>query len=198
MKLVAQGYDQLVDAYLADRGTVEGSGWLERLIAALPPGGRVLDLGCGAGVPVARTLVEHGFSVSGVDISPGQVERARGLVPGADFQVGDMTALEFAPESFDGVCAFYSLIHVPREFHAVILGKVARWLRPEGKAMLVLGAEDWEGREAYLDGVEMFWSHYGLEENRRLLALAGLAELDSEIVPDPPGAHWFVLAERAR
>ena len=193
---MACSYDRLVDAYLVDRGGVDHSGWLARFMDALPPGGKVLDLGCGAGVPVARTLVDRGFDVAGVDLSPGQIERARELVPEATFQVGDMTKAEFAAESFDGICAFYSIIHVPRERHAAIMKNVARWLRPEGKALLVFGADDWEGREPYLDGVEMFWSHYGIDRNRALLAEAGLSELDSSIVPDPPGAHWFVLLGR--
>lgn len=43
--------------------------WLERFAALLPPGGRVLDLGCGSGDPIARWLIGHGFALTGVDMS---------------------------------------------------------------------------------------------------------------------------------
>ena len=56
----------------------------------------MLDLGCGNGVPVARELSAR-FAVTGVDLSPVQVERARALVPGARFVCADMTAVEFEP-----------------------------------------------------------------------------------------------------
>ena len=52
----------------------------------------VLDLGCGCGVPVARRLARR-YAVTGVDLSPVQVERARTLVPNATFICADMAAL---------------------------------------------------------------------------------------------------------
>jgi 2-polyprenyl-3-methyl-5-hydroxy-6-metoxy-1,4-benzoquinol methylase len=49
----------------------------------------VLDLGCGAGVPVAREMIARGFKVTGVDISAQQIEQARRNVPEAQFIEGD-------------------------------------------------------------------------------------------------------------
>ncbi len=193
--IVRDGYDRLVDAYLENRGEYDTSGWVDRFASRVQPGGTILDLGCGAGVPVARTLVEKGFEVTGVDLSPGQIERARQLVPSGNFVAADMTEVEFPARTFDGICAFYSIIHVPREKHAALFASVRRWLRPSGVALLVLGAEDWEGEEEYLEGVPMAWSHFGLDENRRLLEAVGLQVIDEGIVPDPPGAHWFVLVQ---
>jgi ubiquinone/menaquinone biosynthesis C-methylase UbiE len=43
---------------------------VEQLLERLPGGARVLDLGCGTGVPTARQLVDGGCGVTGVDISP--------------------------------------------------------------------------------------------------------------------------------
>lgn len=191
--IVRDGYDRLVDAYLVNRGEYDTSGWLERFMGHLKSGGRVLDLGCGAGVPVAKALADNGFEVTGLDISPGQIARARELVPSGTFEVKDMTAAAFPPGSFDGVCAMYSIIHVPRVRHAALYGSIRSWLKADGAALLVLGSQDWEGEEEYLEGVPMMWSHFGLEENRRLLTASGLAVIEEGIVPDPPGAHWFVI-----
>lgn len=54
--------------------------WMERFVALLPPGGAVLDLGCGSGQPMARHLLERGFAVVGVDSSPTLIAK---WVPGA-------------------------------------------------------------------------------------------------------------------
>ena len=81
-EIVRRGYDALSYRYRADDA---GPGGYAACLAALrervPPGGAVLDLGCGCGVPVARELAGHGLAVTGVDLSEAQVRRARRLVP---------------------------------------------------------------------------------------------------------------------
>ncbi len=101
------------------------------LLKRLPPGADVLDLGCGAGLPSTACLARR-FTVTGIDISPSQVERARLNVPGATFINADMTAVHLPESSFDAVVAFYSIVHVPRDQHATLLRSIASWLRPGG------------------------------------------------------------------
>src|SRR5690349_20498164 len=93
--IVAQGYDRIADAYLARFGqsTVRDAK-LAGLLKKLPAGAMVLDLGCGAGEPVARELVAHGFRVTGVDASLGQIEPARRNVPEASFVHADMSCVQ--------------------------------------------------------------------------------------------------------
>jgi 2-polyprenyl-3-methyl-5-hydroxy-6-metoxy-1,4-benzoquinol methylase len=75
-QLVALGYDCIADTYLErfGRSSVR-TAKLAELIEQLPADASVLDLGCGAGIPVARELVRLGFDVTGVDASEGQIER---------------------------------------------------------------------------------------------------------------------------
>jgi ubiquinone/menaquinone biosynthesis C-methylase UbiE len=97
-RLVTAAYDAIADAYLERFGvsTVRQK-WLRRLLARLPvTGGRVLDLGCGAGIPVARELESLGHTVVGIDGSAQQIARARQNVPRATFIEGDMCELAFA------------------------------------------------------------------------------------------------------
>ena len=83
--IVIAGYDHVGGAYAAARPSQpQAPGLLGRLLAGLPATPKVLDAGCGAGVPVARLLVER-CEVVGTDISPVQVELARGNVPKAKF-----------------------------------------------------------------------------------------------------------------
>src|SRR5215210_6753077 len=61
---VACGYDAIADVYLTRYGTsAVRDRWLRRLLELLPPRARVLDLGCGAGLPVAKELSAHGVAV---------------------------------------------------------------------------------------------------------------------------------------
>src|SRR6185436_5933856 len=87
-------------------------GWLR---PELTPEARVLDLGCGCGVPLTKALAEAA-NVVGVDFSGVQLRRARQLLPPAAALLrADMTALEFKPGAFRAVVAAYSIIHVPLE-----------------------------------------------------------------------------------
>jgi SAM-dependent methyltransferase len=181
--VVARGYDLAAEAYSArfSRSSVRDY-WLAGLIALAPAGARALDLGCGDGLPAARELTAHGFEVIGVDGSARQIERAIGNVPAAKFMIADMRSVEFPPESFDVISAFYSITHVPRDEHAALLGRIAGWLRPGGLFVASLGAdnlEDWRGEWL---GVEMFFSHYDAETNKRLVRDAGLVLEQAEVV----------------
>src|SRR5436853_7848992 len=115
-RVVADGYDQVADRYLTWSALRPSPARLRALRLAderIAAGAAVLELGCGAGVPMTATLAA-GRRLTGVDISPGQIARARRNVPGAEFHVADMTVLDLPASSLDAVVAFYSLTHVPR------------------------------------------------------------------------------------
>ena len=176
-RIVAEGYDQIIDRNLKQfgRSTVRAQK-LEELIEGLSAGASVLDLGCGTGTPVARELAERGFSVTGVDGSQGQIDRARRDVAKARFIQADMAAVEFSPETFDAVCAFYSLTHVPFEEHAALFKRIASWLRPGGRFVASFGTAkgNWSGEWL---GVPMFFSHDDPLRTQQLIVEAGF-ELD--------------------
>ena len=65
-------------------------------LEGLPPGARVLDLGCGTGTPIARHIVDQGFRLTAVDQSQKMLEIARQVVPDAEFIHGDMIDLALA------------------------------------------------------------------------------------------------------
>ena len=115
-RIVADGYDAIAERYFAwsdARPSPPRLAWLARTLERVPAGSEVLDLGCGAGVPMTRALAD-GRAVTGVDISARQIELARAAVPGARFIHADMTGLDLPSDSLDAVVAYYSLTHVPR------------------------------------------------------------------------------------
>ena len=114
--LVRRGYDAISRAYRGDDGSAAASsaedvsryaGWIEELARLLPAGGRVVDLGCGAGIPATRELTGRGLQVLGVDFSAVQLHRARVLVPAARLVQADIAELGLRPASADAVVAFY-------------------------------------------------------------------------------------------
>ncbi|HET7271723.1 MAG TPA: class I SAM-dependent methyltransferase, partial [Rubrobacter sp.] len=122
-RTVERGYDRMAEQYLATKDQEDplALAALEDLASLVPPRATVLDLGCGAGVPVTRWLSDREFAVTGVDVSARQLELARSNVPTATFIKADMIELSFAPETFDAVVAFHSIIHVPRTDHPALL-----------------------------------------------------------------------------
>jgi SAM-dependent methyltransferase len=181
--VVARGYDILAATYLERYGHSRvRDRWLDELIARLPEDARVLDLGCGAGVPVARQLTERGFDVVGVDGSISQIELARRNVPVAEFMHADMTDVDFVSASFDAVAAFYSITHVPREEHATLLRRIVNWLKPGGLFVASLGSGECPGWTGEWSGAEMFFSHYDAGANERLVRDAGLKIEHAELV----------------
>jgi 2-polyprenyl-3-methyl-5-hydroxy-6-metoxy-1,4-benzoquinol methylase len=176
-RTVESGYDRMAEQYLATKDLEDplALAALEDLASLLPPEAAVLDLGCGAGVPVTRWLTDRGFVVTGVDLSTRQLELAQRNVPEGTFLKADMTEVVFARGSFDAAVAFHSIIHIPRTEHLVLLESIHRWLRPGGALLATMTVTDYEGREEDWEGwgAPMVWSHYGKSANVAMLREAG-------------------------
>jgi SAM-dependent methyltransferase len=174
--------------------------WLAEKVGEL---GIICDAGCGPG-QVARYLHDKGVKVCGLDLSQGMVERARSLNPDVEFRQGDMLALDsVADDSYGGVAAFYSVIHVPRPALAQALGELKRVLRPGGVLLLTfhVGREtvhrdEWWGKEVSLDFI-----FFETEEMKGQLEAVGF-ELQEVIERDPypeveyPSRRAFIFARK--
>ncbi|HUX75328.1 MAG TPA: class I SAM-dependent methyltransferase [Anaerolineae bacterium] len=176
-QVVKEGYDCIAERYLEWARTnraEERARYTSVLLDELPRGAKVLDLGCGAGVPTTQQLAQR-FEVTGVDFSARQLALARQNVPQAQFIQADITQLNLPPGSFDGVAAFYSLIHVPREEQPNLLQDIASWLHPGGLFVATMGVHSVKAdfAEDYL-GTPMYWSGFDSETNERLVEEAGL------------------------
>jgi SAM-dependent methyltransferase len=200
-ELVRRGYDRVSLAYRAEDFSYAGSGyeaWLSDLLPRLERGSRVLDLGCGCGIPVSRVLAAD-HRVTGVDLSPVQIERARRLVPGASFLCADMTKIEFEPASFDAVVDLFAIIHVPLEEQPPLLSGIASWLKPGGLLLTTAGHQAWTGTEDDWRGVcgaTMYWSHTDTSTYREWLECRGFRILEESFKPEDRGGHTIILAER--
>jgi ubiquinone/menaquinone biosynthesis C-methylase UbiE len=199
-KTVKDGYNAIANRYLAGRTRdSEDVRLLIEFMEQLPENARVLDAGCGAGIPISRMLSER-FRVTGVDFSEAQIELARKNVPDARFLCQDMTKLDFPESTFDGITSYYAIIHIPREEHQALLANFHRMLKPGGVALLCLGAEHLidDVDENYL-GTRMYWSHYDTDTYIKMLQEGGFSIIWSRHVTDATcegAGHLFVLVEK--
>jgi SAM-dependent methyltransferase len=132
-----------------------------------------------------------------VDISAGQLELAGTNAPAATFVRADMTEVAFAPRSFDAVVAFWTLIHVRRELHAGILGRIHDWLRPGGFLAGTFGSGDNPAQvEERFHGAPMYWSHFDAVTNRRLFREAGFELVQADEIEDEDETPLWVIARR--
>jgi ubiquinone/menaquinone biosynthesis C-methylase UbiE len=200
--LVGRGYDVIAERFSLWRDEIVGDPrryWEEELVSRLHDGSRVLELGCGAGVPDTQRLAER-FRLTGVDISAEQLRRARVAVPDAVFIQEDFTVLELAPQSFEAVVSFYAFNHVPRELLAPMLARIHGWLVPGGLLMTAFGTTDLAAWTGDWLGSPTFFSSFPHEINTRLVLEAGFEPLRDELVtfrePDGDVTFQWVLAKR--
>jgi len=196
-EIVRKGYDRMAEEYHAVRQAFDSKGELGEFASLLPKNAKVLDVGCGGGVPVAQFLVECGFDVTGIDFSKNMLRLARKSVPKAKFVLKDMTKLDLETGSFDGLTAFYSIIHVPREKHFSLFQSFHRILKPKGIMLVCLGPDEWEATDKYY-GTEMFWSHYDPKKSLQLIKEAGFDMISDHILVRGGEKHYWILARNKK
>src|SRR3989344_6830641 len=195
-KIVKEGYDKAAENYLIQRGLFENFAYLDKLVTLLPKGSEILDIGCGAGVPLDKYLIEKGYILRGVDISEKQIELAKKNVPQASYDVKDMSELKDGEYHVDAVVSFYAIFHTQKETHREMLKKFNSFLRPGGLLLVTMGASEWEGEETF-HGVPMYWSHYGTEENKKIIQEAGFQLIFDGLDESGGEKHQVILAQKA-
>jgi SAM-dependent methyltransferase len=198
--LVKAGYNRIADDYLAARTrSQEQISLLDDLASRLPENASILDAGCGAGVPVTEILSVR-FNVTWVDFSEAQIELGKKNVPNAKFICQDMTQLYFPEGTFDAICSFYAIIHIPCEEHKPLFLNFHRMLKQSGLALLCLGAENLiDDIDEDFFGERMYWSHFDSDTYHQMLKETGFLILRSKIVADEMckgSGHLFMLAQK--
>jgi SAM-dependent methyltransferase len=171
--------------------------WIDRFMITLPKGGRVLDLGCGGGEPVARHLVDAGFAVTGVDSAPTLIALARTRFPRHRWLLADMRTLIPDEAPYGGILAWDSLFHLDHDEQAALIGRMAAWLKPRGRLLFNTGPEHGTAIGEQF-GEDLYHASLAPEEYRALFAEHGLIE--AAFRPDDPnaGGRSVWLAEKAR
>ncbi|WP_422343212.1 class I SAM-dependent DNA methyltransferase [Parasphingorhabdus sp.] len=122
--------------------------WLDRFLSFLPPKGRLLDLGCGSGIPVAGYFLGKGYDLVGVDYADTMIALARQRYPeaewpNADWIVQDITQLSLEGQ-FDGIYSWDGFFHLSIAEQRDVLPKLAKLVKAQSAMMLTVGTGEGE------------------------------------------------------
>jgi ubiquinone/menaquinone biosynthesis C-methylase UbiE len=189
-------YDLIADWYQGDRGRTVGVREALQAVASLPSGARVLDLGCGNGVPITGALVNAAYRVVGLDSSQGMLERFRVNLPGTPAVRGDSRALPFGDHVFEAAISWGMLFHLTPADQNAVFASVSRVLKP-GAPFLFTAAEIPEvgdndsGITGTMNGV--MFRYYAAVSYREMMGPHGF-ELEREY--DDPGVSAYFFARK--
>jgi ubiquinone/menaquinone biosynthesis C-methylase UbiE len=188
-------YDLIADWYPTDRGRTIGVAEALALGAGLPAGSRILDLGCGNGVPITRALVDAGHRVVGLDGSAGMLARFGRNLPDTPVVRGDGRWLPFQHCCFDAAISWGMIFHLSRNDQATAIASVSRVLKP-GAPFLFTAAEIDGAGEGGITGTMngVTFPYYAVPSYRALVLDHGLVLVD---VHDDPGVSTYYLARKS-
>lgn len=152
--------------------------WLKRFIQTVPSGGRILDLGCGMGEPIAAWLLARGFDVTGVDYSQPMLEIARKRFPTATWVLNDMRELAVTG-LYDGIISWHGSFHLTQDEQRALIPKLASLLKSSGSLMLTTGPADGEATGT-VGGETVYHASLAADEYRELLETEGFTDIQHE------------------
>ncbi len=196
-------YDQNAEKYADSSYKVTPAGLINRFLELLPQNPIILDAGCGAGKD-ARVFNKLGANVTGIDLSKGLIEEARKRNPTVNFEEGDFLNLRFGNESFDGVWAHASLVHLETVADAKkALGEFHRVLKDGGILHIYVKAQLGENKTEVvkdtLSNHDRFFRYYTEDEMKQLVTDASLQVIETEVQDDLHGREevkWIALFTR--
>ena len=188
-------YDLIADWYPADRGRTFGVGEALAVAATLPAHSRILDVGCGNGVPITEALVNAGHCVVGLDSSAGMLARFRVNLPGTLAVCGDARQSPFVAGGFDAAISWGMMFHLPPADQAAVFASVSRALKPSAPFLFTateIHGADQNGITGTMNGV--IFHYYAVPSYQDLLDEHGLVLVS---IHDDPGVSTYYLTRKS-
>ncbi|MFC6099984.1 class I SAM-dependent DNA methyltransferase [Olivibacter domesticus] len=171
-KNVFEAYNVIADWFFENRpqGIMEKT-YLDSLIKIIGKGAKVLDLGCGTGVPIMDYLLSQGMQVTGVDASYRMLDIAKRNLPSKDFVQADMRQLSLS-QKFDAIIAWHSFFHLPPEDQPSMFQIFKSHLNSNGVLLFTSGTEYGEAW-GMNDGTNLFHGSLDTDQYQSLLEAHG-------------------------
>jgi len=188
-------YRRHASAWDAARGDhLREGAWLDRFLALLPPGGEVLDLGCGSGRPMARYVIERGHPVTGVDTSSELIALCRERFADQTWTLADMRGLDLG-RRFSGILAWHSLFHLKPGDQEAMFAVFEAHSEPGAVLMFTSG---WNRGVAMgeFQGERLYHASLDPDEYHALLRTHGYRYRAHEVGQHAAGAAAVWLAQR--
>jgi ubiquinone/menaquinone biosynthesis C-methylase UbiE len=188
-------YDLIAEWYTSVRHDQTGVPEVLALADSLQSGSRVLDVGCGNGIPLTRALLDRGHAVVGLDSANEMLTRFRLNCRSTPAIRAQVQALPFASASFDAAIMWGVMFHLPRPAQIAAIKDVARVLR-SGAPFLFTSADIDEAAGhlgAPMNGVDFVYFSFTVDGYQRILAEHGLAFVDFHT---DQGENGYYLARK--
>lgn len=170
---------------------------LERAIRFEENGSTALDVGCGSSGRFIEVLIKHGFTPTGVDISPEMIALAGQRHPGVTFYTVDICTWEL-PQTYDLIAAWDSTFHLPIAEQEPVLRKMCAGLNPNGVLLFTCGGGMGPGEiSGGFQGQKFDYSTLGVDEFLRLLVELGCSCKHLEYDQYPEN-HVVIIAQKGR
>lgn len=173
-------YELIAEWYASVRRDETGVPEVLALADSIQSGSRVLDVGCGNGIPLTRALLDRGHSVVGVDSANEMLRRFRLNCPTTPAIRAEVQALPFASASFDAAIMWGVMFHLRQVEQIAAIGSVARVLR-SGAPFLFTSADIDEAAGhlgSPMNGVDLVYFSFTIDGYQQILAEHGLTFAD--------------------
>ncbi len=188
-------YDLIAEWYASDRKAPGGVPEATALASSIPPGARVLDIGCGNGMPITRALLSAGHRVIGLDSSSEMLARFWRNCPDTPAVRGVVQSCPFADGTFDAAIAWGVMFHLNQDDQINAIVSVSRVLKTGAPFLFTSGDVDGvTPLEGTMNGVVFRYFSFSIDTYRRVLGEHGFTLLD---VHADRGKNTYYLAQRA-
>ena len=182
------GWEAIASDFMASRSAI-GREVVRQWARNLPPGGDVVDIGCGSGVPVSVTLAEDDFKIFGIDASPTLLAAFRLRFPQSQTACEAVQDSPFFHRCFDGVVAVGLMFLLSEYDQQKLIDQVAKALKPGGRFLFSAPRNRCEWKDLQTGKLSL---SLGEEEYERLLSNAGMRLMNKYV--DEGDNHYYDAA----
>lgn len=186
-----RAYEAIAQDFIAHRSkSVIGAEAVRSWAGTLIPGAKILDLGCGNGMPITKALVKDGYTLYGIDASPSLIASYREHFPELTVACEQVEKSDFFGRKFDGVIAWGLMFLLSESVQSELIHRVSAILYPGAQFMFTAPEADCTWTDI-MAGVES--RSLGAEKYKGILSSAGLSLMGTHI---DEGENYYYFAKR--
>ncbi|MFC4701947.1 class I SAM-dependent methyltransferase [Glaciecola siphonariae] len=130
---LSNGWERVANTFIAVRNPNVGKSTLENWVANLPPRAKVLDIGCGFGVPNTQVLINAGCQVYGIDASKTLIAQYKKRFPMAIAACEAAESSNYFDIKFNAIIAIGLIFLLPEDAQLKVLQNAAHSLKNRGR-----------------------------------------------------------------